>query len=240
MAYQGHLRVFFASPCLSFLAMNSSVLVSPIGVYLVDDHPLVMEGVKTLLRTETDIAIIGQATSGLDALEELTLHPEVQVAIVDMNMPHMSGVELTRTLRDQRHPVRVLVLSMDYDYALVREVLDAGGAGYLLKNTTREELSAAVRTVAAGRNFFSQEIGNALLQQPATTSTGAIVPANLTVREKEVLQLIAREYSNNHIAEELFISERTVETHRKNILVKTNSKSVIGLIQYALRHKLIS
>lgn len=207
-----------------------------ISVYLVDDHPLVLEGVKTLLFPETDIRIVGQAASGPEALAQLVAHPTVQVAVVDMNMPRMSGVELTRALRIQCPHVRVLVLSMDDEYALIREVLDAGGTGYLLKNTSREELSAAIRAVAAGRTFFSQEIGNTLLQHPAAP---AAAPVNLTAREHEILRLIAREYSNNLIAETLFISERTVETHRKNILVKTNSKSVVGLIQYALRHKLL-
>jgi len=207
-----------------------------ISVYLVDDHPLVLEGVKTLLLPETDIRIVGQAASGPEALAQLTANPTVQVAVIDMNMPQMSGVELTRALRTQCPRIRVLVLSMDDDYALIREVLDAGGTGYLLKNTTREELSAAIRAVAAGRTFFSQEVGNTLLQHSVAP---AELPVNLTVREHEILRLISREYSNNLIAETLFISERTVETHRKNILVKTNSKSVVGLIQYALRHKLL-
>ncbi|QNE38505.1 response regulator transcription factor [Hymenobacter sp. NBH84] len=207
-----------------------------ISVYLVDDHPLVLEGVKTLLHPEADICVVGQANSGPEALAQLPTHPEVQVAVIDMNMPQMSGVELTQALRTHYPQIRVLVLSMDDDYAQIREVLDAGGMGYLLKNTTREELSTAIRTIAAGRTFFSQEIGNTILQHSATVGT---TPVNLTAREHEILRLIAREYSNNLIAETLFISERTVETHRKNILVKTNSKSVVGLIQYALRHKLI-
>lgn len=207
-----------------------------ISVYLVDDHPLVLEGVKTLLHPEEDICVVGQASSGPEALGQLPTHPEVQVAVIDMNMPQMSGIELTRALRTQHPHIRVLVLSMDDDYAPIREVLDAGGMGYLLKNTTREELSSAIRTIAAGRTFFSQEVGHTLLQHSATVGAA---PVNLTAREHEILRLIAREYSNNLIAETLFISERTVETHRKNILVKTNSKSVVGLIQYALRHKLI-
>jgi len=207
-----------------------------ISVYLVDDHPLVLEGVKTLLRSEADIHIVGQANNGLEALVQLAANPAVQVAVIDMNMPQMSGVELTRALRVQCPHIRVLVLSMDDDYALIREVLDAGGMGYLLKNTTREELSAAIRAIAAGRTFFSQEVGDTLLQHSVAPMTA---PVNLTAREHEILRLIAREYSNNLIAEMLFISERTVETHRKNILVKTNSKSVVGLIQYALRHKLL-
>ncbi|AII50882.1 hypothetical protein N008_02660 [Hymenobacter sp. APR13] len=211
---------------------------------LADDHPLVIEGIKMLLRQESDIRVVAQATTGAEALRSLHSHPEVSVAIVDLNMPHMSGVELTRQIRSQRPDVRVLALSMFYDQASVTEVLEAGGAGYLLKNTSKAELSEAIRAVAAGNTFFSPEVGAMLLQNMQSSAKGRSAaaghPAELTNREKEVLQLVAREFSNSHIAEQLFISERTVETHRRNILAKTNCKSMVGLIQYALRHRLIN
>ena len=226
--------------------MNESI-ASPrhIHVLLADDHQMVIEGIKTLLQQETDIRVVAQAYSGQEALHCLQAHPEVNVAIVDLNMPQMTGVELTRTIRNTRPDVRVLALSMFHDHTSVTEVLEAGGAGYLLKNTNKDELSEAIRAVAAGRTFFSREVGAMLLQNMQIPANGRRKPSDehpieLTAREKQVLQLIAREYSNYHIAEQLFISERTVETHRKNILTKTNSKSVVGLIQYALRHKLIT
>ncbi|MBC6698036.1 response regulator [Hymenobacter puniceus] len=222
-------------------------LPSPPSIYvlLADDHQLVIEGIKTLLRQEHDIRVVAQATNGPDALRCLHDHPEISVAIVDLNMPHMSGVELTRLIQGRHPTVRVLALSMCHDLASVTEVLEAGGVGYLLKNTSKAELSEAIRSVAAGSTFFSPEVGAMLLQNMQAPKNGRSSgaedrPVVLTNREKEILQLIAREYSNHHIAAELFISERTVETHRKNILTKTGSKSVVGLIQYALRHKLIS
>ncbi|WBA42201.1 response regulator transcription factor [Hymenobacter canadensis] len=216
-----------------------------IHVLLADDHQLVIEGIKTLLRQEADIRVVAQASNGAEALRCLHNHPEVNVAIVDLNMPQMSGVELTRLIHGQRPDVRVLALSMSHDHASVTEVLEAGGAGYLLKNTSKAELSNAIRSVAAGSTFFSPEVGTMLLQNMRTPANGRAAttehrPVGLTSREKEILQLIAREFSNADIAGQLFISERTVETHRRNILVKTSCKSVIGLIQYALRHKLIS
>ncbi|WP_165699286.1 response regulator [Hymenobacter jejuensis] len=213
-------------------------------VLIVDDHPLVIEGVKMLLKQESDIEIVAQAESGLEALQKLKQDPEITVALVDLNMPEMSGVELTQFIREQAPQVRVLVLSMTHDHASVTEVLEAGGSGYVLKNTTREELGEAIRQIVAGRTFFSREVGATLLQNYELASLRLPpreeVPVSLTTREREILKLIAQEYSNYHIAETLFISERTVETHRKNILTKTNSKSVVGLIQYAMRHKLIS
>ncbi|WP_055562162.1 LuxR C-terminal-related transcriptional regulator [Hymenobacter sp. AT01-02] len=176
-------------------------------------------------------------------MDVLAMHPEVLVAVLDLNMPGMSGTELAIAIRAQRPQVRILILSMFHDHASVAEVLEAGCAGYVLKTSTKSELTLAIREVAAGHNYFSGEVGATMLQnlQLSGLRERPQEPrANeLTNREREILQLIAREYSNSHIAETLFISERTVETHRKNILTKTNSKSVVGLIQYAMRHKLI-
>ncbi|WP_082318161.1 response regulator [Hymenobacter sp. DG25A] len=213
-----------------------------IQVLLVDDHQMVLEGIRTLLRPEQDIQVVGQASNGEEALQLLRALPQVQVAIVDLNMPGAEGVELIGRIKQQKPEVQVLALSSLSDAARIQAVLAAGGTGYLLKNSTKSELVLAIRQVAAHNTFFSQEVGAALLQNldiPARRAPQQ-APAVLTERERQVLELIVREYSNNRIAEELFISERTVETHRKNILAKTNSKSIVGLIKYAFRHKLIS
>jgi DNA-binding NarL/FixJ family response regulator len=222
----------------------SESLSEPLQVLLVDDHPLVIEGIKVLLNDTPDIQVAATATSGNEALLHLREQPQLRIAIVDLSMPGMSGVELMRAIRSTHPQVRILALSVFHDHSSVTDVLEAGGSGYLLKNTTKKELTDAIRQVAAGRTIFSQEVGEALLQNLHRSGVaGAEVreerPVDLTAREMEVLQLIAQEYSNAAIAEQLFISERTVETHRKNILTKTNSKSVVGLIQYAVRHKLI-
>ncbi|UOQ96274.1 response regulator transcription factor [Hymenobacter sp. 5317J-9] len=212
------------------------------AVLLVDDHQMVIEGLKTLLKTDAAVRVVAQASSGAEALRRLREHPGIEVALVDLNMPQMSGVELTRHIRAAFPAVRVLALSMFHDHASVMEVLEAGGAGYLLKNTTKAELSAAIANVAAGRTHFSQEVGQTLLQHldvPAQRPGTAPV-AELTAREREILRLVAEEKSNLDIAHTLFISERTVETHRKNILTKTSCKSVVGLIQYAIKHKLLA
>ncbi|RTQ46333.1 response regulator transcription factor [Hymenobacter gummosus] len=219
-----------------------------IQVLLVDDHPLVIEGIQALLRDASDIRVAATASSGYEALQRLQEQPGLQVAIVDLNMPGMNGVELLRAMLQQHPQVRAMALSVYYDYSSVTDVLEAGGSGYLLKNTSKKELVEAVREVYAGHNYFSPEVGATLLQHlpraGARPSPAADAredrPVELTAREKEVLQLIAREIPSSRIAEQLFISERTVESHRKNLLTKTNSKSVVGLIQYALRHKLIN
>lgn len=223
--------------------MSEATTVDRIHLLLVDDHQMVIEGIKTLLKTDPLVRVVAQANSGEEALRRLPEHPEVQLAIVDLNMPQMSGVELTRRIREGFPAIRVMALSMFHDHASVQEVLEAGGSGYLLKNTTKAELCQAIRDVAGGRTHFSQEVGQTLLQHmtvggPPQPDQEPVV--ELTQREREILQMVAAEISNHEIAETLFISERTVETHRKNMLVKTNSKTVVGLIQYALKHKLIA
>ncbi|MCC3158212.1 response regulator transcription factor [Hymenobacter sp. 15J16-1T3B] len=214
-----------------------------IQVLLVDDHPLVIEGISSLLKDVDDLHVVATASSGYEALQRLQEQPAVRIAIVDLNMPGMGGVDLIRLMQQQYPAVRALALSVYFDYSSVTDVLDAGGAGYLLKNTSKKELIDAIRRVAAGNRFFSQEVGDTLLQNIPRPNAPAPVreerPVELTAREKEVLELIADELPNSLIAKKLFISERTVESHRKNLLTKTNSKSVVGLIQYALRHKLI-
>lgn len=224
--------------------MNEASINARIAVLVVDDHQMVIEGVKTLLKTQSGIHVVAQATNGQDALLQLQDHPEVRVVLTDLNMPRMSGLEFIRAARAMNENLRIVALSMFFDHASVADVLSAGGCGYLLKSMNPEELIKAVEQVAEGRTYFSPEVGNMLLQNLELSSLRPAAPipeppVALTSREREVLQLISREYSNHHIAETLFISERTVETHRKNILSKTKSKSIIGLIRYALRHKLI-
>lgn len=233
----------YCSAGFLYSGMNDvSSLSTRVNLLLVDDHPLVIEGIKTLLRLDTAVRVVAQANSGPEALRRLREHPEVQVVLLDLHMPQMSGVELTQRIRAEHPGVRVLALSMFHDHTSVMQVLEAGGLGYLLKNTSKAELSAAIANVAAGRTHFSQEVGQTLLQnlEVPGQGNGAPVVVELTPREREILRLVADEKSNQAIAEALFISERTVETHRKNILTKTNCKSVVGLIQYAIKHKLLA
>lgn len=230
---------------LSLLAMDKTcTAVATISVLVVDDHPLVIAGIRALLQPEADIRVVAEAHSGVEALQQLTQHPEIQLVLLDLNMPHMSGIELAHLIRQRYAQLPMLMVSAFQDHASVAEVLEAGGSGYLLKSTTRQELSTAIRAVAGGQRYFSQEVTATMVQsmeiQAGRGKHPVVTPVALTNREAEILQLIAQEYSNQHIAEQLFISERTVESHRKNILTKTKSKTIIGLIRYALRHKLIS
>ena len=219
----------------------SSVSKTVISLLLVDDHPMIVEGIRQMLLPEADLQVVAQANGGEQALELLEIHPHVRVVLLDLSMPGMSGIELARAIRAGWPNVRVLALSMFHDHTTVAEVLEAGGAGYVLKTASRTELSTAIRQVAAGGTYFSQDVADTLLQsQQIAAGLEATRPPAITPREREILQLVAREHSNLEIADALFISERTVETHRRNLLAKTNSKSVVGLIQYAIRHNLLA
>jgi DNA-binding NarL/FixJ family response regulator len=208
---------------------------------LVDDHQMLIEGIKTLLRGEPDLQVVAEANSGIAALEILGQQP-IDMALLDINMPQMSGIELCAEIRRRYPHVRMLALSMFEDYSSIQAMLHAGASGYILKNTSKAELLEAVRRIAAGHTYFTPLVASTILDNagaPPLAAPAQEAAVSLSPRELEILQLIAQEFSNQEIADKLFISERTVETHRKNLFFKTQSKSVVGLIQYAIRHELI-
>ena len=207
---------------------------------LVDDHQMLIEGIKTLLRGEPDVQVVAEANSGAAALAALE-KTSADMALLDINMPQMSGIELCAELRRRYPHLRMLALSMFEDHSSIQGMLQAGASGYILKNTSKTELLAAVRRIAAGHTYFAPTVAATILEHAGAPALDADRDAavSLSVREREILQLIAQEFSNQQIGDKLFISERTVETHRKNIFFKTQSKSVVGLIQYAIRHELI-
>ena len=201
---------------------------------------MLIEGIKTLLRGEPDVQVVAEANSGAAALAALE-KTSADMALLDINMPQMSGIELCAELRRRYPHLRMLALSMFEDHSSIQGMLQAGASGYILKNTSKTELLAAVRRIAAGHTYFAPTVAATILEHAGAPALDADRDAavSLSVREREILQLIAQEFSNQQIGDKLFISERTVETHRKNIFFKTQSKSVVGLIQYAIRHELI-
>ncbi|MBS1589551.1 MAG: response regulator transcription factor [Bacteroidetes bacterium] len=211
-----------------------------IRIAIADDHHLLLDGLRALMQKQKEIEIVGLYDNGR-ALYEALPNIVPQIALVDINMPEMNGEELTRKIKEKYPAVSVIALSMYDDAGHIMEMIEAGVSGYILKNVTDKELLEAVRTVANGRMYFSNEVadkitGIALQHQKRTEG---IEELKLTEREKEILKLIAEEMSNAQIAETLFISERTVETHRKNMLRKTNNKTIVGLLKYAFENRII-
>jgi len=210
---------------------------------IIDDHRLIIDGMKALLSNMEGVELITGATAGYEALRLLDT-TNVDVVLADINMPGMNGIEVTRRIKSDHPGVAVLALTMHDDPSLINRMIEAGASGYILKSTGIDELMEAIETVAAGGKFLSRDVQKIIMQRiyNANDAITGIQPnvIRLTSRESEILQLIAREFSNGQIAEKLFISERTVETHRKNIFIKTGTKTVVGLIKYAIENDLLS
>lgn len=210
-------------------------------IVIADDHHILLDGLKALLHKQKDMEVAGFFDNGqklFDALEALT---DIDVAIADINMPGLNGLELTLKMKEAYPRIPVIILSMHDDTGHIMEMVDAGVQGYLLKNVNDTVLLQAIRTVASGRMAFSPEVSDKIAafikneQQPRQIAE----QPRLTDREIEILKLIAQEYSNARIGEALFISERTVETHRKNMMRKTNNKTIVGLLKYAMDQKIV-
>ncbi|CAN5387562.1 response regulator transcription factor [soil metagenome] len=214
--------------------------MSKIRLFILDDHQMLVDGIKALLHNENDFVVIGESNKAILALEQIRSSiPDIVLS--DINMPEMDGIAFTRQLKKEHPTIKVLALSMFGERSTISEMLDAGASGYILKNTGKDELLNALRKIAAGGMFFSDEIAAEMMKTLSERGQKKEEENKVyfTEREKEIIQLIAKEYSNALIGETLFISERTVETHRKNIFRKANTKSAVGLIKFAIEHKLI-
>lgn len=211
-----------------------------IRIIVADDHHILLDGLKALLQKQKDIEIVGLFDNGKKVFEALS-STSANVALVDINMPEMNGHELTQKIKESFPAVSVIALSMYDDAVNILEMIEAGASGYLLKNATDKELLEAIRAVAQGKLYFSQEVSEKITSLVVQQQKKIDQPPEprLTDREVEILKLISQEYSNAQIAETLFISERTVETHRKNMLRKTNNKTIVGLLKYALEKRVI-
>lgn len=203
-------------------------------ILLVDDHTILLDGVKSLLSGEEDLQVVGQAGSAEAALEFLKKQ-DVDLIITDYSMPGMDGLSLLNTVKRIAPNTKIILLSMHDEVHLVKEILKAGVNGYVLKKDTHKELLNAIHDVKNGKVYLSSDVNKMLITNLNNPDEGKL----LTDREREILKLIAKEYTNKNIAEELFISERTVETHRKNIFKKTGTNSLVGLIKFAYANNLI-
>ncbi len=218
--------------------MNILLKTDTVRLLVVDDHQIVLDSLRLLLGSIPGMELIGMLSNSVEVLPFLTGH-EVDIIICDLHMPRQSGLELTTALRQRYPDVKVLLLTMAEDATTIREAVRAGVAGYVLKRTGRAELERAIHELMKGNRYFSQEIMNQL----ATLSTDTLNPVDdlavLTDRELEVLTLIASECSTQRIADQLFISVPTVETHRRHLMQKLGVKSVVGMVKFAMKHGLV-
>jgi DNA-binding NarL/FixJ family response regulator len=206
-----------------------------IRVFIVDDHPVVIEGIHALLMNENDIAWVGQAMNAPSCLG-FFVNNTADVVLMDISMPGMDGVELCATMKNKYPGIFILGLSTFNQGIYIKKMMENGASGYILKNSSKEELVKAIHVVHEGGIYFSGEAGKALADYQKSSKNAL---PELTPREKEILELIAEGYTNPQIAEKIFLSQFTVDSHRKNLLAKLNVKNTATLIKLAVEHKLI-
>jgi two-component system response regulator NreC len=210
-----------------------------IKVLIADDHAVVRAGLRTLIKSEPDMELAGEASGGVEAID-LVERLQPQVLLIDLSMPDLDGIAATRKVHPRFPDMRILFLTIHEDEALLRAALKAGASGYILKGAAETELVAAIRTILRGDLYVDPAMLRKLLPQSgakAAARTGE--SAALTPREAEVLRLIVQGYTNRQIGEELSISIRTAESHRANLSEKLGLHSRVELVRYARDHGLI-
>jgi DNA-binding NarL/FixJ family response regulator len=208
-----------------------------IRIIIADDHQLFRNGLKILLNAFPEFEIVGEAGNGLDFLEVIK-NTQADIALMDINMPEMDGIEATRKGIKVSPDLNIIALSMYGEEEYYYKMIDAGAKGFLLKDSDISEVKEAILTVKKGGSYFSQELLYHVIQKIKHRENES-KSANLSKREKEILFKICEGLSNQEIAETLFISKRTVDKHRANLLGKTNSKNTASLILFAIKNKLI-
>jgi DNA-binding NarL/FixJ family response regulator len=203
-------------------------------VYIVDDHAVVVEGIYSLLQKEKDIEMAGYAANADNCIQYFSAHT-ADVILMDISLPDMNGVDLCKLIKKDYPGIMVLALSTFNQGTYIRKMMESGASGYLLKNAGKQEIVAAIKAVTKGKTYFSFDAGQALKSH--TDQQNAIPP--LTKREKEVLVNVADGLTNAQIAEKLFISIDTVDTHRKNLHTKLNVNNTAMLIRFAIENKLL-
>ena len=221
-------------------------MIQKIYVHVADDHKILIEGIVAVINTDKDIAIKGYSLTG----EEVTnwfsdKKNKADVLILDITMPILDGFEVLKYFNDHKINQKVIILSSYDDVKIVQEMLKLGCQGYITKNNAGEHIVQAIKAVANGEQYFSDDIQRVLLQSLSKKETpqgdvpNSFLLDNLTEREVEVLRLITKEYNSIQIADELHLSVNTIETHRKKLIKKLNVKNAVGLAMYAVKNKIV-
>jgi DNA-binding NarL/FixJ family response regulator len=209
-----------------------------IRLLIVDDHKMFLEGLISLLKDVENIEITGTALNGKQALEILKTH-NVDVVVTDVSMPEMDGIELSEEIRKNFPAVSTLVLSSHSDPAIISKLINSQVNGYLLKNAEKEELKRAIYSISEGNNYFSETIRQIHINHQFSRPQATNIVEQLSKREYQVLKLIADEFTTNEIADELNLSQHTIETHRRNMLSKLGVRNTAGLIKFTMQNKLL-
>jgi DNA-binding NarL/FixJ family response regulator len=209
-----------------------------INLAIIDDHEVVINGLKAMFVSEKEISILFTATNGEDLLSELK-NTQPNVILMDIQMQGMDGVELTRLVHKQYPGIRIIAFSSFDDSHYIKQIIRNGASGYVLKNAAQKTLVQAIKTVMQGEEYLDDSIKKILIQESISGQRRSIYEIPLTKREREILKLIAEEYSNQQIADKLFVSLRTVEAHRFNLTEKLGIKNIAGLTKEAQKRGLL-
>jgi len=213
-----------------------------ISVLLADDHEVVLDSLAMMVASLEGVTVVATAKSGQEALDRLA-HTPVDVVLSDMHMPELNGMELALRLREHHPDTKLILLTMEEEPETIRAAMRAGVWGYVLKRATKNELEKAIFSVAGGTRYFTEEVHRQLAQiENESTIEGHETPEtiqSLSKREIEIIRLIVSEVSSQDIAQQLFISPNTVETHRRNIFKKLDIHSVVALTRFAIKHKIV-
>lgn len=209
-----------------------------IRILLCDDHRIITDGLKGLLEGDPDMSCVGVAENGAEALQTLE-HLRVDVVLMDLDMPVLDGLAATERIKAEHPSVKVIILTMHDEPAMVQRMVDLGADGYLVKNCGREELLLAIRDVHAGRRHFGSALMESVLHQRQESAAQSGLLKDLSEREVEVLAALAEGLTNKEIGERLFISPRTVDTHRTNLMKKLDTHNVAGLVRIAIKAGLV-
>jgi DNA-binding NarL/FixJ family response regulator len=212
-----------------------------INILLVDDHQIVIDGLRGLLEDEAEIGALHEAQNGAETLR-IARDEEIDLILLDIDLPDISGFDICKQLKSDESCPKIIALTMHGNAGYINKMIKTGVDGYLLKNTGREELLLAIKTIMKGERYFSKEVTDSLIagmQQEKKPKTSDFIQ-KLTRREKEILKLITEELTTDEIAAKLFISSTTVITHRKSLLRKLNAKNVAGLVKKAFEFGLLN
>jgi DNA-binding NarL/FixJ family response regulator len=207
-----------------------------IKILIADDHELVRDGLKSLLLPEDWVEVLGEASNGQEVLDKIKSLPELDMVLMDINMPVKDGIETTKEIKELHPEVAVLILTMYNRREFVKNLIASGADGYMLKNSGKNILLEAIQSLAKGEPYYEREITKTVMSTFKSVHTySKPTDVELSEREKDVIRLIYAECSTDQIADRLFISKHTVNTHRKNILSKLDVKNVAGIIKYAIQ-----
>ncbi|MFD2520147.1 response regulator [Emticicia soli] len=211
-------------------------------ILIADDHKFILDSLELLIATMPEHEVLGTYTSGTEVLKALEEFNNVEAVLSDYNMAELNGIEMTRQIKQRFPQIKILLLTVSEDAETIKEAFEAGVSGYVMKKAGKAELQRALQTIASGEKYYSESVVFELLNRDkkiADLVQESTAASLLTEREVEIIRLIAREMSTNQIAEKLFISPATVETHRHNILKKLGAKNSIGIVMYAVNNKLV-